>query len=120
LRNVTPTPNHWVRLELEGSRHRNPAGSNRDAVGAIVTVRAGGRTLVRYLAGGGSYYSSHDRRILIGLGAADRVDEVSVKWPNAAGTVQRFGPMTADRSYNLIEGTAEVQPALAPLVRPAR
>jgi enediyne biosynthesis protein E4 len=120
LRNVTPTSNHWVRLELEGSRHRNPAGSNRDAVGAVVTVRAGGRTLVRYLTGGGSYYSAHDRRILIGLGAADKVDEVTVKWPDAAGTVQRFGPMSADRSYKLLEGTAEAQPALAPTVSPAR
>ena len=58
LRNVTQVPHHWVRLELEGSRHRDPAGSNRDAIGAVVTVRAGGRTLVRYTKGGGSYYSA--------------------------------------------------------------
>ncbi|MDY3560548.1 CRTAC1 family protein [Gemmata sp. JC673] len=120
LRNAGDSPHHWIRLELEGSRHRNPAGSNRDAVGAVVTVRAGGRTLVRYLNGGGSYYSAPDRRVLVGLGTADKVEEVSVRWPNGAGTVQRFGQLAADRSYKLIEGIAEPQPALAPPVRQTR
>jgi hypothetical protein len=117
LRNVTETPHHWLRLELEGSRPVNPAGSNRDAIGARVTVKAGGRTLVRFLAGGGSYYSAHDRRLLIGLGDAGRVDEVVVRWPNAAGTVQRFGPLDVDHSYRLIEGVAEPRPARCPPLR---
>ncbi|MBN9122238.1 MAG: CRTAC1 family protein [Planctomycetes bacterium] len=117
LRNATRTSHHWVRLELEGARHTDPAGSNRDAIGAVVTVRAGGRTLVRYLSGGGSYYSAHDRRLLVGLGAAEAVDEVVVRWPNAAGTVQRFGPLAADRGYKLLEGIAEARPDLAPAAR---
>lgn len=114
LKNETATGNHWLRLHLQGSRHRDPAGSNRDAIGARVTVRAGGRTIVRHLAGGGSYYSSHDRRLLIGLGDATRVDSVEVRWPNAKASVQRFGPMEADRSYKLDEGEAQPQPALCP------
>jgi hypothetical protein len=119
LANRTPTPNHWVRFELEGSRHRDPAGGNRDAIGAVVTVRAGGRTLTRFLVGGGSYYSAHERRVLVGLGAAGTVDEVAVRWPNAAGTVQRFGPLAADRSYRLVEGEAAPPAAVCPPVRPA-
>lgn len=107
LRNETKTPHHWIRLRLEGSRHRDPAGSNRDAIGARVEVRIGERTLVRHIKGGGSYYSAHDRRLLIGLGPAERVDEIEVRWPNAAASRQRFGPLDGDRAYRLIEGTAD-------------
>jgi hypothetical protein len=110
LKNQCSTPHHWVRLELEGARHRDPAGSNRDAIGAVVTVRSGERRFVRFLAGGGSYYSAHDTRVLVGLGTADAVDEVTVRWPNAAGTVQRFGPLAVDRSYQLLEGVTDPRP----------
>jgi hypothetical protein len=120
LRNVSQSSHNWIRLELEGSRHRDPTGSNRDAVGAVVTVRAGGRTLVRHLKGGGSYYSAHEPRLLVGLGTATSVDEITVRWPNAAGTVQRFGPLTANRGYKLIEGVAEPEPSRCLPARSAR
>src|SRR5262245_56372950 len=89
LHNETQTTNHWIRLQLEGARHLNPNGSNRDAIGARVTLKLGNRTIVRHVKGGGSYLSSHDRRLLVGLGPADRVDEVLVRWPNADATEQR-------------------------------
>ncbi len=114
LHNETRTPHHWIRLQLEGTRHLNPGGSNRDAIGAQVTLRVGGRTLVRHVKGGGSYLSSHDRRLLVGLGSAERVDEVEVRWPNAKATVQRFGSLQADRSYKLVEGAAAAVEALCP------
>jgi hypothetical protein len=114
LHNESRTPHHWVRLQLEGSRHRRPDGSNRDAIGARVTVRAGGRTIVRHVKGGGSYLSAHDRRLLIGLGAATKVDEVEVRWPNAGATIQRFGPLDVDRPYKLVEGVPQGEPALCP------
>jgi hypothetical protein len=117
LHNETQSPYHWIRLQLEGSRHVNPNGSNRDAIGARVTVRAGGRTLVRHVKGGGSYYSAHERRLLIGLGTAERVDEIEVRWPNATAGTQRFGALAADRSYKLVEGEAEARPAHCPAVR---
>jgi hypothetical protein len=113
LHNETETANHWIRLQLEGSKHRNPKGSNRDAIGAAVTIRAGGHTLVRHVKGGGSYLSNHDRRLLIGLGPADHVDEVEVRWPYQQG-VQRFGRLEAGRSYKLIEGENQPAPALCP------
>src|SRR5207302_8559435 len=73
LHNETASPNHWIRLQLQGTRHLNTTGSNRDAVGARVTVKVSGRTLVRHVKGGGSYLSAHDHRQLIGLGASVRV-----------------------------------------------
>src|SRR5262249_20430218 len=67
LRNDTKSPNHWVRLELQGTR------SNRDAVGARVEVEAGGRTIYRQRKGGVSLESANDPRVLVGVGTADEV-----------------------------------------------
>jgi enediyne biosynthesis protein E4 len=119
LHGETQTPNHWLRLELQGGQPANPLGANRDAIGARVAVRVGDRMLVRYLKGGGSYYSSNDRRLLFGLGSADHVDEVIVRWPNAAGSSQRYGPLDADRSHLLVEGAAAA-PAHCPPVKVRR
>jgi enediyne biosynthesis protein E4 len=68
----------WLGLELVGTR------SNRAAIGAVVAVRAGGRVLRRQVKGGGSYLSANDHRLLVGLGAADRVDEIEIRWPSGA------------------------------------
>jgi enediyne biosynthesis protein E4 len=104
LHNETRTPHHWIRLQLEGGRHLFPDGSNRDAIGAKVTLQVNGQKIVRHVKGGTSYYSSPDRRLLIGLGAATHVDAVEVRWPNAKSTVQQFGTLEADKSYILVEG----------------
>jgi hypothetical protein len=114
LHNETSTPYHWVRLQLEGTRHLRSSGSNRDAVGACVTLKVGGQTLVRNVKGGTSYLSSPDRRLLIGLGPADKVDDVEVRWPNAEATVEHFGPLEVDRNYLLVEGEAKPREARCP------
>jgi hypothetical protein len=104
LRNDTQTDNRWLRLELEGDGKK----SNRNAIGARVEIEAGGDTLVRHLAGGGSYLSASERRMLVGIGTADRADRVTVRWPS--GRVQSFGPLAANRGYLLKEGLAQAQP----------
>jgi hypothetical protein len=114
LHNLTSTTYHWIRLQLEGSRHESSHGSNRDAIGATVTLSVGNRKSLRFVKGGGSYLSSHDRRLLVGLGTDTRVDEVVVRWPNASASVQRFGPLQADQSYKLIEGASAAVPARCP------
>jgi hypothetical protein len=96
LHNETKTPYHWIRLELQGTQ------SNRDAIGARVTIQVGNRKIVRHRKGGGSYLSSSDPRLLIGVGAANKVDEIEVRWPS--GHVQRTGPLDADQGYLVIEG----------------
>jgi hypothetical protein len=117
LHNETQTPHHWIRLQLQGSRHRFPEGSNRDAIGAKVTLQVNGEKIVRHVKGGTSYFSSPDRRLLIGLGTATIVDAVEVRWPNAKATVQQFGPLAADRSYKLEEGEQEAAPANCPEIK---
>jgi hypothetical protein len=109
LHNETTTPHHWIRLHLEGSRHRDPQGSNRDAVGAKITLDVAGRKLVRHRKGGGSYLSANDPRLLIGLGTAKFVDRLEIRWPS--GQVQRLeGPFQADRGYQVMEGKTELVP----------
>jgi hypothetical protein len=117
LHNETETPNHWIRLQLEGARARDPQGSNRDAIGARVTLRLGDLQRVYHIKGGGSYLSASDRRLLIGLGSVDQVDDVEVRWPNANGTVQHFGPLKANQSYKLEEGQQAMRAKCPPVKR---
>jgi enediyne biosynthesis protein E4 len=59
------------------------------AIGARVTVTAGGRTMARDVASGDSYLSSHDPRLHFGLGKAEKADEVTVRWPDGTKSVRR-------------------------------
>ncbi len=93
---------HALTLRLEGR------DSNHDAVGARVTVVAGGRRRVAWRFGGGSYQSASDPRLHFGLGDSDRVEAIEVVWPS--GRVDRFGPLSADTGYLLREGQSEPKP----------
>jgi hypothetical protein len=93
---------HWITLRLEGT------ASNRSAVGAKVTVEAGGRRQIAEVRSGGSYVSQNDFRVHMGLGAATSVERVTIRWPNGkAETVAT--PLAADRFYVAREG-AGIQP----------
>lgn len=98
LRNATETANRWVRLELVGDGRR----SNRNAIGARVEIEAGGRRLVRFVHGGGSYLSASDRRLVVGLGSAERADRVTVTWPS--GDKQEYRDLEAGRGWRLTQG----------------
>ncbi len=91
------TDGHAVSFLLEGKT------SNRDGVGAVVTVTAGGRPRRAWRYGGGSYQSASDSRIHIGVGH-DRIESVEVRWPS--GRVDRFAQLEVDRCYRLKEGDA--------------
>ncbi len=95
LLNRSKTPNHWVRLELRGTR------SNRDAIGARVQVVAEGQTITRQQKGGGSMESTNDPRLLIGVGAAREV-KIVVKWP-AGGPDTVIEHADVDRTHKLVE-----------------
>ena len=101
---------HGLTLRLEGT------ASNRDAIGARVTVTAGGRRQSGWRIGGGSYQSASDPRLHFGLGDAERVDEVEVAWPS--GRVTRTGPLPADNGYLLREADATARPLAGFAARP--
>jgi thioredoxin-like negative regulator of GroEL len=91
---------HFLVVRLEGKR------SNRDAVGARVTITTAGRRRVYWRFGGGSYQSSSDPRIHIGLGEATQVESLEVTWPD--GRVSRFGPLAVDTGYLVREDRGDV------------
>ena len=71
-------------------------GANRDAIGARVEAVVGGRVHLRLPGAAGSFLSSDDVRLHVGLGAAERVDLVRVTWPD--GVVEEFGPYEVPES----------------------
>lgn len=101
LRNITKDGNHWLGVELVGQ-------SPRDAVGATLTLEAGGRRLFRAAKGGGSYLSANDRRAIFGLGKGSKLDRLSVRWPS--GRTQTWkGDLRIDRYVRLSEGQPQPQ-----------
>jgi len=96
LRNETRAGNHWLRLKLVGTK------SNRDAIGAKVEIEAGGRTITRRRKGGSSFASTHDPRLLIGLGKVDRASRVTVRWPS--GLVSELVDLAVDQTFEVVEG----------------
>jgi hypothetical protein len=100
--NCTDPRGHFVIFRLEGTR------SNRDGVGARVTLTAGGRCHVAERMGGGSYASASDPRIHFGLGESAAVERVEVRWPS--GRIDRFEHLAGDTGYHLREGDQEPKP----------
>ena len=94
---------HWVTFELAGTK------SNRLALGARVTIRAGGVTQTDEIRSGGSYLSQGDLRVHFGLGSATTIDSVEVRWPS--GRVEPLAHLTVDHIYPVREGVGVVTPA---------
>ncbi|MEM1178743.1 MAG: CRTAC1 family protein [Acidobacteriota bacterium] len=78
LMNRTARPGRWLAVDLEGR------GKNRDAIGALVTVRTGKVERTRLVQSGSSYLSQDDFTRHFGLGTADRYDAIEVRWPDGS------------------------------------
>jgi enediyne biosynthesis protein E4 len=76
LRNAGGNRNHWIAIRARGRE------SNRFGIGAKVRVTSGGRTQVREINPYGSYLSTSDMRLYIGLGQATKVDRLEITWPS--------------------------------------
>jgi hypothetical protein len=97
LVNKVESPNHWVAFHLIGTK------SNRDGIGARVTLTAGGRARVDEVRSGSSYNSGSDMRLHFGLGQTTKIDSVEVRWPS--GLSEHFGNVRVDSIQDLKEGT---------------
>jgi hypothetical protein len=89
LRNEGGTGNHWITVDAR------LAGGKRQAIGARVTLAAGGRKQIREVLPVNGYLSQGDPRAHFGLGALDRVDSIEVRWPD--GRTQTLTGLAADR-----------------------
>jgi len=97
LQNVLPATNHWIHIDLVGTR------SNTSAVGARVEVFTGATSQIREISAGTGHWSQDSRTIEVGLGSAATVDSVKVFWPG--GTVQDTAMIAVDQKIVLTEPT---------------
>jgi hypothetical protein len=95
-RNVAPRQGHWLAVRVLDPVLR------RDAYGAVITVCAGERRWVQPFNPGYSFLCSNDPRVHFGLGSADWVDGVTVRWPD--GAEETFPGTAADRLVVLRKG----------------
>jgi hypothetical protein len=100
-RNVAPKRGHWLLV-----RALDPA-LKRDALGAEVRVRAGGKTYLGRVAPAASYLCSGDARAHFGLGPAEHFEGVEVTWPD--GAKETFEGGRADRPITLEKGRGQTK-----------
>jgi enediyne biosynthesis protein E4 len=105
LENQLKSQCNWLELHLVGTR------SNRDAIGASVTVRSGDLTQYDRVRTGGSYISGNDLRLHFGLGTHATVDSLEITWPT--GAVEKIPNVPVDRILTIKEGSGIVT-AVAP------
>ncbi len=81
--------------------------SNRDAVGARLEVHTAGGVQVKFLSAGSGYLSQHTKTLSFGLGDAERIEQVKVRWPS--GREQVFRALAAGQRHTLVEGSRQVR-----------
>ena len=110
LRNEVGSRRGWLGVELIGGASELEDGTNRDAVGARVTIRAGDQMQMREVVLGDGYGAQNTLRLYFGLGesnAASAIDELAVQWPRS-GRVQKFGEVAVNRIVEVREGSDEL------------
>ncbi len=89
--------NHWIRFKLVGKK------SNRDGIGALITLKASGVTQRQWVKSGSSFLSQSSLRVTFGLGKATQVEEVEVLWPSGQHDKVRLAGV--DQVVTVEEGT---------------
>jgi hypothetical protein len=95
----------WVTLRLEGR------GANRFGVGARIAVKVrepGGSRTIHVLAGSGGSFGGSSMQQEIGLGRAEAIEEIRIRWPGS-DTRQRFVNVVPNRIYRIVEGEGELE-----------
>lgn len=102
LRNVVPDRGRWVRFRVLDER-------GRDALGATLHATVGSRRENHDVRSAFGYGASSDPRIHLGLGSADRAEDVVVRWPD--GRTESFGDFEPDRTFVLRQGSGKSGPS---------
>jgi hypothetical protein len=106
LVNDVRTPNHWITFHLMGTSFNSSSRklrTNRDAIGARITMKAGSRIFVDEVRSGSSYDSNNDMRVHFGLGSVTKLDSVEVRWPG--GLTEKFEALATDKIHTLKEAS---------------
>lgn len=95
---------NWIQFELVGT------ASERDAIGARVTLTMGNEQLVAWVTAGDGYFCSDQAIIDVGLGQDREIQTAEVVWPS--GRQQTFVSPRPGRCYLVVEGEAEIYPRI--------
>jgi len=98
LKNNAAKGNNWLGVKLEG------VTANRDAIGARICWTADGIQRCRLKNSGGSYLSSHDPREVLGIGSAQKIDELEILWPLPSRHVDKFTGLPVNQYVHVVEG----------------
>ena len=98
LHNSMKEIGHSMVFRLRGTK------SNRDAIGAAITVEAGTLRQTRYLQAGSGFLAQHSKEILVGVGKAEGNIRATVRWPN--GLSQQFENLPVNHRIEIEEGTS--------------
>src|SRR5260370_32167260 len=79
--------------------------SNRDAIGAAVTVEAGAHRQTKYLGAGSGFLSQHSKELCFGVGKAQGPVRASIRWPS--GLTQAFERLPVNHRIEIPEGLDE-------------
>lgn len=96
LRNDSPSQGHWLQVLLRAVK------TNRNGVGARVTVTAGDLTLIDEVHSGRGYQSHYGTRLYFGLGKRNHIDRIDVRW--VGGGIDTFKDFAANQLLILTEG----------------
>jgi hypothetical protein len=97
LHNVGGNKQNWIKIKLQGTK------CNRTAIGARVRVIVGKHIQMDEVHSGTSVMSQSDLRLHFGLGKAEAVDAIEVKWPTTQ-KVERFTMVKANQIVTIREG----------------
>jgi hypothetical protein len=92
---------NWLQFRLTGTK------SNRDAIGARITVKANGMTQIREVDGGNGYAGQSSKTVHVGIGKALKPDSVEIRWPG--GKVEKISKGLAVNKVNRITEGKGVQ-----------
>jgi predicted NUDIX family NTP pyrophosphohydrolase len=98
LHNEVGKRNNWLGIRLIGRT------CNIDAIGAWVQWGFSGLKRYRLQTSGGSFLSSHDPRMVLGIGQAKKLDFLEIQWPQPSGKVERFTELPMNRYITVEEG----------------
>jgi hypothetical protein len=104
LKNQGGSGNNWVRLVLEGDGRR----SNRSAIGARVTVEAGGKVQHHHIAGARGYLSQCELPLTVGLGKATKIDRVVIQWPGKNGRTEEWTGLAINQTHQIKQGQPKI------------
>ena len=96
LTNQTEKAGHYLAVQLRG------VNCDRDAIGSMIRLKIGNRTMVKQLTAGDGYMASNERQLVFGLAEEDRIDELEIHWPH--GLTNSYSDLSVGRQLLFVEG----------------